>query len=345
MLILFDMFYNICFFAKQNNNNCNMKRNIRQYDEEILKMYNEGFSSTYIANYFGVSKPGVIDRLRKYNVIKHTKTKNMITVGYSLKKYDSQIIELYNDGYSMEHIGKMLGLNRASVYYRLLVNNVSRRKIKGIKHSQRDPIITLDFFMSKLKAEKENFDYFLGIFASDGNVINNMVRISGIADENVEFLEHWCSYLDNKVYIHRRLRPDKKNYYNEVCFKNQDIVDLLSKEYGITPNKTFTVKLPYINWNVIRGVFDGDGCLVKDKRCNSWKFEIVSASEQFAYQLYDFYKEECLHPHIYKEHHLYKITILQRKDIHQIFIKLYKDCSYYLKRKYDKFLPVIQETE
>ena len=322
-----------------------MKKNIKQFDEEILRMYNEGFSSTYIAQYFEVSKPGVIDRLRKYNVIRHTRAKNMTIVGFSLKEYDSQIIKLYNDGYSMQHIGKILGLSRASICYRLKVNNIERRKVKGIEHSQRNPTITLEFFKTKISYEKDNFDYFLGILASDGNVINNVVRISGIADENTEFLEHWCNYLENKVTIHRRLRKNKGSYYSEVCFKNKDIVNLLSKEYGITPNKTFTVKLPYINWNVVRGVFDGDGSLVKDKRCNSWKFEIVTASADFANQLYEFYKSESLHPHIYKEKNLYKINILQKQDIKQVFVKLYKDCSYYLKRKYDKFLPVIQETK
>lgn len=322
-----------------------MRRNIRQFDEEILKMYREGFSSTYIAQYFGVSKPGVIDRLRKYGVIRHTRAKNMTIAGFSLKEYDSKIIELYKEGYSMEHIEKILELNRASVDYRLKLNGIEKRSIKGIKHSQRNPLITLDFFKSKINDEKDNFDYFLGIFASDGNIINNMVRISSIADENVEFLEHWCNYLENKVIIHRRLRNNKNSYYNEVCFKNQDIVNLLSEKYGITPNKTFTVKLPYINWNIVRGVFDGDGCLVKDKRCNSWKFEIVSASVEFANQLYEFYKAEKLHPHIYKEGNLYKINILQKQDIKQVFIRLYKDCSYFLKRKYDKFLPIIQETE
>lgn len=234
-----------------------MKKNIRQYDEEVLKMYKEGFSSTYIANYFGVSKPGVIDRLRKYNVIRHTKSKNMVTVGYSLKKYDSKIIELYNKGYSIEHIGKILNLNKYSVFYRLKINNINRRNTKGIKHSQRNPTITLDFFKYKIETEKDNFDYFLGIFASDGNVYNDIIRISGIADENVEFLKHWCDYLNNKIFIHRRLRINKETYYNEVSFKNQDIVNLLSKEYGITPNKTFTIKLPYINWNVVRGVLMG----------------------------------------------------------------------------------------
>lgn len=322
-----------------------VKKNIRQFDEEILKMYSEGFSSSYIAEYFTVSKSGVIDRLRKYNAIKHTKAKNMSTIGYSLKNYDTQIILLYKKGYSMEHIGKILNLNRASVNYRLKINNIKKRNKKGIKHSQRSPVITLDFFKEKITKDINGFDYFLGIFASDGNVCNNIVRISGIADENREFLEHWCNFLDNKVIIHRRLRQNKIAYYNEVCFKNQDIVNLLSNNYGITPNKTFSIKLPYINWNVIRGLFDGDGCLVKDKRCQSWKFEIVSASIDLVNQLDDFFKNNNINSHIYKEGTLYKITILQKKCLKELYYNLYKDCSYYLQRKYEKFLPIIQETE
>ena len=322
-----------------------MKRNIRQYDQEILRMYQKGYSSSYIAKYFAVSKPGVIDRLRKYGVIRHKKIKNMVIDGYSLKQYDSKIIELYNQGYSIEHIGKILNLNRHSVNYRLEVNNIQKRKVLGIKHSQRNPTITLEFFKSLIQNRKDDFDYFLGILASDGNVINNQIRISSIADENVEFLQHWVNFLDNKVIIHRNLRRDKQTYYNEVSFKNRDIVELLSTQYGITPNKTFTLNLPYINWNVVRGCFDGDGCLVKDKRCNSWKFEIVSASILFATQLNNFYLEHNLHSHIYKQGNLYKINILQKEDIITIFNNIYKDCSYFLKRKYDKFLPIIQETE
>lgn len=323
----------------------NMKNNIRQHDSLIIEMYNKGYSSAYIANYLGVSKPGVIDRLRKYNIISHKRKVNMTILGYSLKEKDSEIISLYNKGYSMGYISKILNIKRASVFFRLKLNNIQLRKKKGIKHSQRSPVISLDFFKNKINCEKDNFDYFLGLFASDGNVYKNMVRIGGIADENVEFLKHWCSFLDNKVSIKRKLRTSKRSYYNNVSFRNQDIVDLLSNEYGIVPNKTFTVVLPYINWNVIRGLFDGDGCLVKDKRCNSWKFEIVSASILLANQIYDFYISEGLKAHIYKHGNLYKINIHNRKDIQILFYRLYKNCSYFLKRKYDKFLPVIQETE
>jgi predicted transcriptional regulator len=67
----------------------------------------------------------------------------MIIDGYSLKEYDSEIIKLYSEGYSMEHIGKILGLSRHSISYRLDVNNVNKRPHKGIKHSQRNPTISL----------------------------------------------------------------------------------------------------------------------------------------------------------------------------------------------------------
>lgn len=320
-----------------------MKKNIKQFDSQILEMYEKGYSSSAIAEFFNVSKPGVISRLRKYNAIQKRR-KNMIVAGYSLKSYDSEIIDLYNKGYSIGHIGKILNLKRSSIYNRLLVNNVQLRSIKGIKHSFRTPTITLNYFKNKVVLEKNNFDYFLGLLASDGNVCRNIIRIGGIADENVEFLQHWCNFLDNKLSIKRRLRANKHSYYNEVSFKNQDIVDFLST-YGIVPNKTFSVELPYINWNVIRGIFDGDGCLVKDKRCLSWKFEIVTGSIKLANQLYDFYIKENLKAHIYKENNLYKVNILNRKDIKYVFKHLYQNCPYFLKRKYEKFLPVIEETQ
>lgn len=322
-----------------------MGKNIRQFDAEIKEMYQSGYSSTLIAEHFNVSKIGVICRLRTLGIIKHKREKNRFNHGKNYKKYDKAMIDLYKQGLSLESIGKQLGLSRHTVYARLKLNDVELRNKKGIKHSLRNPTISLDFFEQKIANNTSDFDYFIGIFASDGNVYKNMVRISGIADENIEFLEHWCNFLDNKVKIHRRLRASKKDYYSEVCFKNQDIADLLSTKYGITPNKTFTIALPYINWHIVRGLFDGDGCLVKDKRSNSWKFEIVSASTTLAEQLYTFLVSEGLSAHLYENKNLYKISVIRKSNLKTIFQNLYKNCSYFLKRKYDKFLPIIQETE
>lgn len=320
-----------------------MKKLSNEIYEKIKFLYLKGYSYGKIEEELNISKSTISTIIKKSDYYNPNRA-NSVRKTSSIEKYDDQIISLYKEGYSAEYIGNLLGLNRESIRYRLIVNNVNRRKKSGIKHSIRNPIISLEFFKQCVENDPENFDYFIGILASDGNIYKNTIRIGGISDENVEFLEHWCKFLQGKVQINRRLRTSKNSFYNEVCFKNSDIVDYLSN-FGIIPNKTYILKLPYINWDIVRGLFDGDGCLVKDKRCNSWKFEIVTASKEFANQLHNFYIQEGLTSHINCYDNLYKIKIGIRKEITKIFRLLYKDSSYFLKRKYDKFLPVIQEIE
>lgn len=311
--------------------------------EKIKELYLLGYSYGKIAKELNVSKgsiPGVLKRLGVYN-------RNRKSTVFLCKEYDDQtIIQLYQEGKSCGTIGERFSISRAAVRSRLLVHNIPLRQKKGLKHSKRKAKISLEFFKEKIHQRKEDFDYFLGIFASDGNIYKNTIRIGGISDENVEFLQHWCDYLDNKVHIHRTLRSNKKSYQNIVAFKNQDIADLLYT-YGITPNKTFTLQLPYINWNIIRGLFDGDGCLIKDKRCLAFQFDIVTASIIFAEQLENFFKSENLKVHLYcdktRSNPLYYVTIMRQQDIYYIYEHLYKNATYFLHRKYDKFCPLVEK--
>lgn len=320
-----------------------MKKLSEEIYEKIKNLYLSGYSYGKIADELTISKSTVSSIVRNSDYYIPNK-KGTVVKKSPIEEFDAQIIELYQAGKSTGYIGNLLGFNRESIRYRLIINNIPRREKLGIKHSIRNPTISIEFFRQCVENDPENFDYFIGLFASDGNVYKNIVRIGGISDENVEFLEHWCKFLKGKVSIHRRLRSNKKSFYNEVSFKNADVVEYLSK-FGILPNKTFVIRLPYINWDVVRGLFDGDGCLVKDKRCNSWKFEIVTASLDLAQQLHEFYKENNLTSHINYHSGLYKVKIGKRNELVKIFKLLYKNSSYFLKRKYDKFLPIIQETE
>lgn len=64
--------------------------------------------------------------------------------------------------------------------------------------------------------------------------------------DNKEILENFRSFVNNKVTIHLRLRKSDNRTYYKIAFKNYEIVDYLSK-FGIVPNKTFILKLKYIN--------------------------------------------------------------------------------------------------
>lgn len=315
----------------------------KKVEQQIIDLYQKGYSYVLISEQTGIPKgtiPGVLKKLGIYSVNRKTIIKN------DFSRLDTTIIDLYQNGKSCQAIAKDLNLDRSTVYYRLVKNNIALRQKKGIKHCIKKHVISLEFFKEKVESNRDDFDYFLGLFATDGNVYKNMIRIGGITDENVEFLQHWCDFLDNKVVVHRTLRNNNTSYQNIVQFKNQDIVDYL-KQFGIVPNKTFTLELPYINWNVLRGVFDGDGSIIKDKRCLSYKFSIVTASEKFAQQLNDFYTSNQIKSHIYidtsHQNPLYRIVVMNQADVYKIYQYIYKNPKYFLQRKYEKFCPLVEK--
>lgn len=116
----------------------------------------------------------------------------------------------------------------------------------------------------KDKKDTPEFDYFLGILATDGNICKSKIGLQ-FAENNKEILEHWVDFLHGTVNIKSFIRKKTGRTYYEVKFKNQEIADYY-KNLGITERKTHTLKLRYINWNVILGIFDGDGCLSIDNR-------------------------------------------------------------------------------
>lgn len=174
-----------------------------------------------------------------------------------------EIIKLYTSGMSCREIAKLYDCSYATISYQLKHRGYTLRKKKGIKHCVNNRrIIGTEIFTSKEGTPE--FDYILGILATDGSIYKNSVKIEQ-SNENIEILKHFQDFLENKTSI--KQTKHRGVYYNYIGFKNQDICDYLDS-FGITPNKSYTLKLKYINWNVLRGVFDGDGCLVVDSRKN-----------------------------------------------------------------------------
>ena len=247
-----------------------------------------------------------------------------------------RIVELYNEGCTTREVESALGLKQGSARYWLKKQGVELRKTKGLKFHVNKVRVPLEIIQSKVGTPE--FDYFLGILATDGNICKSKIALQ-FAENNKEILEHWQTFLDNRVDIKAYTRKKDNRTYYEVKFKNQEIADFY-KSYGITERKTFTLKLSYINWNVILGIFDGDGCLAKEHKTPnscSWRFSICSASIDFINQLNDFFVSKGLHPVPYKTINYYDISLGKREEIQILYANIYKESSYFLHRKYEKF--------
>lgn len=247
-----------------------------------------------------------------------------------------KIVELYNKGLTTREVEDTLDLNKGSARYWLIKQGIELRKTKGLKFHVNKVKVLLEVIQSKVGTPE--FDYFIGILATDGNICKSKVSLQ-FAENNKEILEHWKNFLDNNVDIKAYTRRKDNRTYYEIKFKNQAIADFY-KSYGITERKTFTLKLPYLNWNVLLGIFDGDGCLTKECKTpnsHSWRFSICSASIDFITQLNDFFVEQGFHPITRKIKNYYDISLGRKSELEILYANIYKESSYFLHRKYEKF--------
>lgn len=250
---------------------------------------------------------------------------------------------------------KLQTLAEISQKYHCVVNTVKKclkddiRYKDRVKFNYKNPEIVQDFF-SEIDTEEKA--YILGYLIADGNVYYNgsyKVRFC-LAKEDIQILYKFKDILrlDSKVQIHTR--KNRGNSQDECVLawsSKQQYFDLL--KYGVTPRKTFTTFLPIISssmmGHLIRGIFDGDGCisLRKNDKISGLSF---SGSNQLINDLKSYL---CDNLNIYpskissrtKKNTVYQIMWCSKKDIITLFHFMYDDATLYLDRKYNKFLKIL----
>ena len=234
---------------------------------------------------------------------------------------------------STTQIGQIFQTSRSVINYNLKKLNVNVRP-RGKKFN-------IDTIKNKLNTPE--FEYFLGILATDGSICNNIIALE-FSEENKEILDHWNNFLGGNMNINIHTNAKGMDYY-KITFQDFEFSKIL-ESYGITPKKSYTLELSYINWNILLGIFDGDGSLSIDTRHGiSGKFRIASGSEIFLKQIQEFLKQNNIKSSIYKDSHskCMSLTVGILQDIVSIYNNIYKDSSYFLKRKYDKFGPLLEK--
>lgn len=201
---------------------------------------------------------------------------------------------------------------------------------------------------SKLKA------YFLGFIMADGSVEHGSsktlrIKINNIDEDLlVKFLEEIDS---NHIIENHHYRKDK--IFSQIRINNNYIFDDLGK-YGIVVNKTFSVKTPDIDKNLLKffylGLWDGDGGISFSdyKRSNGSirrEFKIyLTGTKENVYGFNKLLLDNNLVDKIYNTHsssksgNIVRIGISGNKRIKRIMDFLYEDAEFYLSRKYKKYI-------
>lgn len=250
--------------------------------------------------------------------------------GYSkLDSYEDEIYNYYcNQKLSFCEIARRLNCSHETVRQFIIRKGwqtESRKNRKAILYMANE-----EFFSSIDTEEKA---YWLGFIGADGNIEKTMLRLRILLnDKDVKHLEKFQRDIETNSPI--RTVSENKVYITVCCKKIcEDLFKL-----GVVPNKTLTYSN---NWDAIlenlwhhyiRGYFDGDGSIWKQKRDNYWGINFVGSH----YLINDLRERLPVYTSLSTRENVSIIATMKKSSIIELINFMYKDATVYLDRKYEK---------
>lgn len=179
--------------------------------------------------------------------------------------------------------------------------------------------------------ESPERDYWLGWIFSDGNITktnkHNFVYLACLDYEILLKFKEFCgdrAKLNRFKYITPVSKEEKTMY--KVVINSTELVEWFSINYHTVGKKSSTLN-PNIemNWNLLRGVLDGDGSFKKG-------VVLTSNSKKWIEKIALFYEQHDIHYTIIKDS-AYRLGVYKKKDLEKIYHYLYDNTSLYLERK------------
>lgn len=254
-----------------------------------------------------------------------------------------EILKLYKDGATCVSLGKLLGVNWATVSKFLKKNSVEVEYRHYRKH-----FFNQNFFEV---IDTEAKAYFLGLMYADGSnhKTGNIITI-GLQEPDKYILEKFMECLDGTCRL-EYFKPDTSGEYNRQgqykmwmhsAKMTQDLINL-----GCGYNKTYTLNSDFLHkipnnliHHFIRGYFDGDGCVSIHGK-STWSVSFVG-TESMMNWLKKYLENQlnlnnrtvinCKYSEI-----LFSLFYSAVADIKKIYNYLYKDATIFLTRKKEKF--------
>lgn len=268
-------------------------------------------------------------------------SKLKLTCKYQLIDNEEDIIDEYNCGLSLKNLSKKYGNSRKTLI-NLLKESGCNLRDRSVSHRR----FSVDEWIFQ-NIDSHEKAYLLGFIYSDGNVYKNKLQIA-IHKNDIEILRNFKKIMksNHKLYNDKTIK--------RFIIRSEKIVNDLFK-LGVNPRKSLVLKFPttkqvglkYIN-SFILGFFDGDGHISMCDEKNGAQFGLTSTFE-FLESVRNILKNELnVNSSLYKEKRSLNNTWYLRiwlpyksEKTNKIYSYLYKNISFSLKRKKNKFIKSI----
>lgn len=249
------------------------------------------------------------------------------------------IVQDYNNKMSSIDISKKYNCSCPTILSLLRNNNI---KIRDAENAKRRKTLNVDYFE---KIDNQNKAYLLGLLYADGCVKNKQLTLK-LINEDRYLLEFLCKELgyDGKFIFIPSIKKSQKDRCS-VTISSKKLCETLTK-HGCMPNKTYLLNFPSqetisneLMPHFLRGFMDGDGSIRLTRESSYLNFSgtfdmiqgiatVIKKKFGFVGNIYNIYSHKNCGVQIF---------YCKVKEIIQILDWLYRDATYFMLRKKNKY--------
>ena len=284
---------------------------------------------------------------KKYGICFKIIKYEMYKTGFTLASY-------LEAKYSKEYLeGELLNMTFKQLADNLKLSLGELRTLLRKKEIKRDTSVFYlknkvnQEFFTDVKFQKEFF-YFLGLFVTDGYIVNkNLCRIVIKNEGSKELLESIA-----KVAGHSNVRELKQGFYS-LSFKSKELIDKLL-EVGVPfERKTYNLKKIQIPnkeclYSFLAGALDGDGHIDFNKSPFGYRNSLGYCLGNYCFDFLDNLKNDIKNQigfdfKIRKDGNFYTLTLGTRSGSKEFFENMYKVTPFKLESKYILYCKIVNK--
>ena len=254
----------------------------------------------------------------------------MSKIEWTNEKLD-ELAGMYLDGTPTKEIGEYFGIKANSVCYwvnKLGLPKRGKGKFKKIENP--------------FEKESHDRDYWLGYIFADGHVHSGWMQLCSIEREVVDEFNKFCKNQCTITSEDYEVSDGSIHTIYKANLYSKKLTEWFMKKFNISSTKHHNLNPSIkLNWDIIRGYFDGDGSSHK-----KGGLTISSSSKIWIDRLTDFIHTTLnIEPKINQYDKCYKLCIWKKEDLRKIVPCLYYNANFYLKYKKDNFEPFISNDD
>lgn len=238
-----------------------------------------------------------------------------------------KFIQMYEEGIPNKEIGDYFGIKPNTVCYWAKKLGCKMRG-SGKKNKYQNPF----------ENQSPERDYWLGYLFADGHIQRGVIDLYSVDLEVIEAYKNFVKGIGTITTENYIVNSGEIHTIYKYHIYSVDISEWFINEFNVSSTKHHNLNpIVDINWDIIRGYFDGDGSAHKVRG-----FTLNSSSEVWIQRIWDYIKEELdIEAKINQYLECYKLCVWSKDDLSKLIPKLYQNDTFCLERKKIKFEPFI----